>query len=211
MFARKGESGHDGAVTGITVFAGRIGWYLRALGFNPLVRAVDRIEALAILGVVVTALVALPAALSAATLVRDSGTRTAQEQALSRHSVEAVVVEGAGLPTNLDTPAYVHVQWREGPRTRTESLVGAATIKADDRMTVWLDNATDKVVPAPVTTSDAEFNGFAAGVTLWVSLVMAGALAAYVIRRFLDRSRARAWDRELLLFAHNDDGWANRF
>jgi hypothetical protein len=31
-----------------------------------------------------------------------------------------------------------------------------------------------------------------------------------MIRRGLDRARDRAWEREIRLFAHNDDGWANR-
>ncbi|MDF2585497.1 MAG: hypothetical protein K0R33_4140, partial [Mycobacterium sp.] len=46
---------------------GRLRWYLRALGFHPLVRTVDRLEALAVLGVLVAALFAIPAAVSAGT------------------------------------------------------------------------------------------------------------------------------------------------
>ena len=209
MFARNGESAADNDVTGITLFAGRIGWYLRAFGVNPLVRAVDRLEALAVVGVLATALFAIPAAVSAGALVHDSGMRTAAEQAQSRHSVQATVVEGIGLPTDLDTPAYVQAQWREGQQTRTESVVGPATIKAGDQMTIWLDRS-GKVVAAPLTTSDAEFNSMAAAVTLWVSIVMCSVLAAYLVRRVLDRSRDRLWEREIRLLAHNDDGWANR-
>jgi hypothetical protein len=36
-------------------------------------------------------------------------------------------------------------------------------------------------------------------------------LSALAFRRALDRVRARAWERELLVLAHNDDGWANRY
>jgi hypothetical protein len=35
-------------------------------------------------------------------------------------------------------------------------------------------------------------------------------MVAFGMVRGLDRSRDRAWDRELHLMAHNDDGWANR-
>lgn len=185
-------------------------WYRHALGFNPLVRAVDRIEALVVLGILVTALFAIPAAMSAGALVRDTGMRTAEEQSHSRHSVQAVVVKGIGLPTDLDTPAYVQAQWTEDEQSRTESVVGPATIKAGDRMTIWLDTS-GKVVAAPMTTSDAELNGIAVAVTLWISIVMAGVVTAYLVRRGLDRSRYRSWERELHLMAHNDDGWANRF
>lgn len=210
MFATDDESAARHRVTGVTLFADRIRWYRRALGFNPLVRTVDRIEALAVLGVLVIALFAMPAAMSAGTMVHDSGKRTAEEQLSSRHSVDAVVVEGIGLPTDLDTPAYVQAQWTEGDQTRIESVVGPATIKTGDHMTVWLDNS-GKVVAAPMTVSDAELNGFAVALTLWISVVMAGVVIAYLIRRGLDRSRHRTWERELHLMAHNDDGWANRY
>lgn len=209
MFAHDGEPADRRRVIGVTLFAVRVRWYLRALGFNPLVRATDRLEALAVLGILVTAAFAVPAAVSAGTLVHDTGVRTAHEQAESRHSVEALVVDGVGLPTDLDTPAYVQAQWREGTQTRTESVVSPATIKAGDHMTVWLDEG-GKVVAAPLTKGDAELNAVAVGVTLWISIVMSSVIVAYLIRRGLDRSRERSWERELQLLAHNDDGWANR-
>ena len=49
----------------------------------------------------------------------------------------------------------------------------------------------------------------AAGI-LWGTIVTCSAFAALVVRRTLDRSRDRAWERELHLLAYNDDGWANR-
>lgn len=189
--------------------AGRLRWYLRALGFHPLVRTVDRLEAFAVLGVLVAALFAIPVAVSAGTVVHDAGVRTAEQQAQTRHSVQAVVVAGVGAPTELDTPAYVRAQWREGTQMRTESVVSPATIRPGDHMKVWLDDS-GKVVSAPLRAEDATVTATAAAVSFWVSIVMCGALVAYLIRRGLDRSRHRAWDRELLLLAHNDDGWANR-
>lgn len=189
--------------------AGRLRWYFRALGFHPLVRAVDRLEALAVLGVLVAALVAIPVAVSAGTVVHDAGVRTAEQQAQSRHSVQALVVSGVGAPTELDTPAYVRAQWREGTQMRTESVVSPATIRPGDHLTVWLDES-GKVVPAPLRADDAALTATVAAVSFWISIVMCGALVAHLIRRGLDRSRHRAWDRELLLLAHNDDGWANR-
>lgn len=189
--------------------AGRLRWYLRALGFHPLVRAVDRLEALAVLGVLVAALVAIPVAVSAGTVVHDAGVRTAEQQAQSRHSVQALVVSGVGAPTELDTPAYVRAQWRDGTQMRTESVVSPATIRPGDHLTVWLDES-GKVVAAPLRADDAALTATVAAVSFWISIVMCGALVAHLIRRGLDRSRHRAWDRELLLLAHNDDGWANR-
>jgi hypothetical protein len=189
--------------------AGRLRWYLRALGFHPLVRTVDRLEALTVLGVLVAGLFAIPVAVSAGTVVHDASLRTAEQQAQSRHSVQAVVGAGIGALTELDTPAYVRAQWREGTQMRTESVVGPATIRPGDHMTVWVDDS-GKVVSAPLRADDAALTATAAAVSFWISIVTCGALVAYLIRRGLDRARHRAWDRELLVLAHNDDGWANR-
>jgi hypothetical protein len=210
MFARRDESADEGDVTAVTLFAARIRWVSRALGRSPLVRLVDRVEALAVLGVVIAALAVIPAAMSAGTMAYDAGVKTAEAEASTRHSVDALVIEGVGLPTDFDTPSYVRVRWTEGAKTRTEQVVGTATTKAGDRMKVWLDD-NGKVVAAPSNTTDAQINAVAVATTLWISVVAAGALAAFGVRRGLDRMRHRAWDRELLLLAHNDDGWANRY
>lgn len=209
MFARNHETTDRRNVTGVTSFAGRIRWYRRALGFSPLVRVSDRLEALAVLGIIFSALVAFPFAMSAATLVYDSGARIAAEQSHSRHSATALVVEGTGLPTDFDTPAYVHAQFRDGTQLRTELIVSPATIRAGDQMTIWLDDS-GKVVAAPLTTSDAKVNAVVAAVTIWLTIVACSAVIAFFARRALHRFRGRAWDRELHLLVHNDDGWANR-
>lgn len=191
------------------MFAANIRWYRRALGGSPLVRFVDRLEAFAVFGVLITALAVIPVAIAAGGIAYDAGMRTAEAEAKSRHSVQALVVEGVGLPTDLDTPAYVQVQWNEGAQTRTERVAAPATVKPGDHMTVWLDDE-NTVVTAPQKTTDAEINAVAVAVTIWVTVVAGGALAAFGVRRGLDGFRDRAWDRELRLRAHNDDGWADR-
>lgn len=161
------------------------------------------------LGVLAVAFAALPAVMSAGTIAYEDGIRTAEREAQSRHSVQALVVDGVGLPTEFDTPAYVTAQWQEGPRTRTELIVAPATVKPGDHTPVWLDDA-GRIVAAPQKPGDAAVNAVAVAVTLWTTVVAASALLAYLVRRGLDRARERAWNRELLLLAHNDDGWANR-
>ncbi|CAN5666338.1 membrane protein [soil metagenome] len=210
VFARNEVSPGSALVTGVTLFARRLSWYLRALGRNPLIRASDRLEAFAVLGVLATALFALPVAAQAGGQVYDAGVRTAEEQAQTRHSVKAVALEGStSLPADFDNPAYVPAQWHEGSRLRTEQVIAPTEVTAGQPLTIWLDEA-GKVVAAPQTAEDAELSAVAAAGTLWVVIVACSTLLALVIRRRLDRSRDRAWERELHLMAHNDDGWANR-
>jgi hypothetical protein len=209
MFAQSGESADTRRVTSVTPFAGRLRWHLRALGFNPLVRVTDRLRALAVLGVLVTALVALPIGMSAGTLIYESDMQTANEQAHSRHSVDALVIDGAGLPSDLDTPSYVRAQWRDGTRMRTEQILSPATIRPGEHMKVWLDNS-GRVVAAPLKPGDAKLNAVVAAGTSWIGIVLCSALLAFLVHKGLDRFRERAWERDLHLLAHSDDGWVNR-
>ena len=195
---------------GVTMFARRMSWYLRAFGRNPLIRGSDQLEALAVLTVFVVALVALPVVARAEAQILDVGVRNAETQALTRHPVDAVVVVGStGLSTDFDGSAYVRAQWREGTKVHTENVISPMPVKTGDPMKLWLDDK-GKVVTAPVTAADAKLTAVSAAALLWAAIVSFAVLAAVTVRMRLDRSRDRAWERELHLMAHNDDGWANR-
>ena len=194
----------------VTSFARQCRWYRRALGANPLVRVSDRLEALVVLAVFVTALIAGPVATTAGAEIYDTGVHVAHDQAASRHAVKAIAVDGStSMPADFSGPDYVRAQWHEGPRLRTEAVISPTTVVRGDTLTVWLDDA-GKVVTAPLTTTDAKLSALGAAGAVWVMLVACSALVAFVVRRRLDASRDRAWERELRLMAHNDDGWANR-
>ncbi|MDT5290007.1 MAG: hypothetical protein QOF88_4896 [Mycobacterium sp.] len=215
VFARNGEYPDQSRVTRVTSFAERVRWYVHALGVNPLIRITDRLEALAVLAALMSALIAIPAAAQAGNLVYESAAHTADEQAHDRHAVQALVVEGSRrMPTDpegpaADGPASVRAQWRDGTHMRTEQITSPSMAKAGESLTIWLDG-TGKVVAAPMTADDAGLSVAVAAGTVWIAIVACAALAAFLIRRGLDRSRDHAWERELHLLAHNDDGWANR-
>lgn len=210
MFARNGEHRGPKPVMTITTFAGPFRWHMRALGFNPLIRFTDRVEALAALAVLLTALIAIPFAMQSGDLVYSSTVRTAHEQTNTRHPVEAVAIDGTSLMTDFDGAAYVTAQWHEGGQVRTAQVVKRGVVTAGDPLTVWLDDKTGKPVAAPQTPADAKVTAIAAAGMVWTVLVVLSALVAFALRKGLDRLRAHAWERELQLLAHNDDGWANR-
>ncbi|MGB3484263.1 MAG: hypothetical protein WBB07_18860 [Mycobacterium sp.] len=183
---------------------------MRALGRNPVIRVSDRLEALTALAVLVLAVVAVPLAVEAGQQVYEARKQTAQHEALTRHSVDAEVLTGStGLSTDFDGTAFVRVQWREQTGVRTAQVITPGVLKTGDRITVWLDQS-GKVVGAPSTESDATVSAVAAGAVVWTAVLAGSVIFAFAARRGLDRSRARLWERELLLLAHNDDGWANR-
>jgi hypothetical protein len=193
----------------ITSFARRWSWHLRALGFNPLVRATDRLESLVVLAALSIALFAVPVAAQAGAITYHSDMRAVGEQALGRHPVTATALEGASLTADFGGPSYVRAQWREGARSRTEKVITPTTVNTGEQFTVWLDD-TGKVVAAPLTPEDAKASATVAAGAIGVIIAACSALVAHAIRIGLDRSRHRAWDRELALLTHNDDGWANR-
>jgi hypothetical protein len=209
VFARSEVFPGRAVVIGVTSFARRFSWHVRALGFNPLVRATDRLESLAILAAVIAALFATPLTAHVGTQMHDSGMRTVDQQSRSRHPVEAVALERASLSADFDGPSYVRAQWREGTRLRTERVITPATVNAGEPISIWLDN-TGNVVAAPLSPDDATLSAVVAAAALWVTIATCFALLAYAVRVGLDRARGREWDRELALLTHNDDGWANR-
>ncbi len=194
---------------GVTSFARWCGRHLRAVGFNPLIRATDRIESLAVLTALTVALLAVPVTAHAGAQMSDSGMRTVDEQTHSRHPIKAVAMEHASLSADFDGPSHVRAQWQEGTRLRTERLITPATVNAGEPIPIWLDDS-GRVVAAPLTPEDATLSAVVAAGALWVTIATCLALLAYTVRVGLHRSRGREWDRELALLTHNDDGWANR-
>ena len=91
--------------------AGRLRWYLRALGFHPLVRTVDRLEALTVLGVVenMSGFICPCCGTEYDLFGRGGGeelARIAEVPFLGRVPLEMAVREGgdAGQPTVLAAP-----------------------------------------------------------------------------------------------------------
>ncbi|KAA0090862.1 hypothetical protein CIW49_31165 [Mycolicibacterium sp. P1-18] len=190
-------------------FARYVRWNVRALKRNPLTRTSDRLEALTFVALFVMTLLAIPVSMNVADRAYDSTMQFVHEESQTRHSVQAEAVTSTATPTDFGTPLYVDVKWTEGGRDRTERIASAGAVAAGAKLTVWLDDS-GKVVTAPLRPADASVNATSAGWSVWLLAVVLCGLVGLVVRKALDRSRARSWDRALQLFAYGDDGWANR-
>ena len=185
-------------------------WIRGALGRNPLVRLSDRVEAFTVVMVLLAAVLAVPVASRVSDDTYDARMLIVDEQLRTRHSVEAVAVSGSNAALGRNTrPGPVRAEWREGSQTRSEMVNSPTSVNPGATVTVWLDNA-GKVVAPPETPQVARSIAAARAWSLWLGTVVAAALVCYGSRRLLDRSRSRSWERELLVLAHNDDGWADR-
>jgi hypothetical protein len=182
----------------------------RGLARNPLARMSDRVEAIAILAVVLTALLIVPTAAQSGADVYATQMRAITEQTRSLHPVNAEVIRGTVQGAQRSSTALpVSVQWREGSQTRTGRTTFPTPTTTGQRVVIWLD-PQGKVIDAPRRKADAQLSAFMRSAGVWLGAVALSVLIAYLVRRLLDRMRANAWERELQLLAHNDDGWANR-
>lgn len=167
---------------------------------NPLARGVDRVEAGAVLLLIVFGLVALPVV---ATVASATWSDAAQRSAAERRSltaVAAIVDQSAQLPlgTTDGAPVWIPapVRWTgaDGHRHTGVTDVPASAV-AGDPVTVWLDPAGRIVSPPP---GPAALAGLAvlvgAGSWILIGLLLLG--AGWGVRRRLDRHRLRAWGRE---------------
>lgn len=190
-------------------FAQHFRWNVRALQRNPLTRASDRLEALTFVALFLMTLLAIPLAMNVADRAYASTMKFVEQEVQTRHSVQAHAVTATDAPTDLGTPLYVDAKWTETGRERIEHVASPGSVAAGAPITVWLDDA-GKVVGAPLRPADASVNATSAGWSVWLLSVVFCGLVGLAVRKALDRSRDRSWDRALQLFAYGDDGWANR-
>ncbi len=191
-------------------FALRCRWLCLALGRNPLVRATDRLEALAVLVVFAVALIAIPFASQAGDDAYDARLQVIDQQMRTTNHIAATAVGGTAMAAGrYNRPGPVRVQWKDGTETRTALVSNPTPVAAGDTVTVWT-NSAGEVVSAPETPQQARAIASGRAWTVWGSTVAFVALGAAAARFGLDRLRAQSWERELLLLAHNDDGWADQ-
>jgi hypothetical protein len=165
---------------------------------------------LRILLVVATVLFALPMAVQAGQRAQSARAAAITAQHEQTHAVQAVAVEHSVVRAPRSQQNTVQAQWRQGTQMRTTSVVSRTTVAKGAPVTVWLDNATGDPVEAPADPTEATAIGTCVGAATWLAATTLAVLLAVLVRLALNRTRARAWEREIRLLAHNDDGWANR-
>jgi hypothetical protein len=173
----------------------------RRLGFggNPLRRGADRVESVLVLGTVLLALLAVPAAAALGTAVRNASEHSAAQRRAELHQVQARTVEDT--PTAVPVApgqvgSRVRVAWvdeagfpQEG---RTDVVIGT---NAGTEVTIWLDRHGSIGAP-PRQPADNTALGAAAGLTA-VMLAWPLLWGLFRLARIpLDRRRARDWARE---------------
>jgi hypothetical protein len=196
---------------------GRSLWVARSLGRNPLVRWTDRIEACAILLLILAGLAVTAVCAAAAVGVYRSHAEVYAEQSRMRHAISATVVETDSRPRLPHTTSVaVLAMWvvggdgaRGGERdiARSDWVDTDRSVKSGDRLDIWVDDAGVPVAP-PTRPSQAVIDAVGFGAGIWCSAAVGLVVVVAVVRSPLNRIRREQWEREIEGLA--DGGLRNR-
>lgn len=179
-------------------------WCQCLVGRNPLVRSSDRLQARALLAIVVVAAVALPAAGAVGGAVYDGRVQDfAQHRATLREI--AVTATADSRPANAGYSKYhfTPVRWTVDDTVRTDELRTPYVVKSGERQLVWVDD-TGARVAVPLGPEDATTQAVVIGCLLWLLIAGAGGACWFLLRLRLDGSRDDGWERDLA--GQRDDG-----
>ncbi|MGV9801687.1 Rv1733c family protein [Mycobacterium sp. NPDC003449] len=188
---------------GVSVF-GRW-WVLRALGGNPLVRRIDRTEAIAVLLAIAVAVLVIPSAVGIGEDAYGANRRTAIEQEHTRTPAQATVVSNSEPTVDGAPVSMVKVKWTYAGSERTGMIGPSRSVRAGDHVQIWLDQQGRRV-PAPISESTAAAYAIGAAVAAWLGTVVLCVLAIAGMRRLLNHYRFQAWSSDLRELLDSGDG-----
>jgi hypothetical protein len=156
----------------------------------------ERIDRFAVTFAIVVSLLAVPVAGAVGLAVYDSNRDLYAQQALSRQSVTATVVDGAaGTDLRRDT-VRVNVEWYWAATRHTGVTRASPAVEAGDTVEIWVDEDGSMVsAPTPPTTATLDAT-VVAGFT-WLVAAAVAVFAVVGVRILRARMRDDTWQRDL--------------
>ena len=171
-------------------------WWHHLLARNPLVRGSDRIEAVAVLLIVVVGILVIPLAGAAGTAVFDERTHAFAADRLTRHQVEATATRDSTASLEAyEKPFLTQIHWQYAGGTHTDEM-RTERMKAGDPLPIWVDAAGNRSAE-PLSDKDAAAAAIVAALALWAAVVGSATAVWAGLRHRLIRLRYADWDREL--------------
>ncbi|MCV7199338.1 Rv1733c family protein [Mycobacterium angelicum] len=169
---------------------------VRIVGRNPLLRRADRIEAFVIVLALVVSLVAIPVAGVVAASVYSARWRSYDQQAQTRHTVTATVVNATVTLDRESNQAVVQAKWSVGADERSGSFEHRSPVKSGDRIQVWVDSAGN-LTPPPIPTWRAVGDAVLSAMTVLLVVGLAVSWLRGAVRSRLNRTRDAQWEHEI--------------
>lgn len=181
---------------------------VRLWGRDPLVRAIDRVEALILVFVVVMAVLAVPVVGAIGTAVHDARSQHNAEVAASRTPVDATVTDVSTEPGDaIANTRTVTGRWSVDGTEHTGVVPASSTVEVGDTVPIWVDES-GAWAPAPASGAAAD----AITVSVLILFGLAGATLTVLVltRKCCDGIRFSRWQHGLETFVDHGDGHASR-
>ena len=178
-------------------------WLVVLFRRNPLIRISDRIEALALVLVVVVSLLALPIGAAVGTAVYDSRSRLYAEQAQTQTQVTATVIDS---PARSDT-ITVRARWFAAGAEHTGAVEAQPTAKPGDSIDIWVDKDGSHVGPSVMSAAEV---AVAFALAIWLNATLASVALFMGTRAVLNRVRHAGWQHDFDQLAGDGEGHTSR-
>ncbi|OBI79076.1 Rv1733c family protein [Mycobacterium asiaticum] len=166
-------------------------WVRVLFGRNPLIRRSDRIEALVLALAVTVTLLAAPVAAAVGTAIHDSRARSHAEQAQSRISVEATVLD---RPARSDS-TWVQARWFAAGAEHTGLVQSERAPKPGEVIDIWVNPDGSYVGPPHMS---AAREAVLVALAIWLNVAVAAAALFAGTRAACNRARDADWRPELV-------------
>jgi hypothetical protein len=166
-------------------------WLAVPFSRNPLVRPSDRIEALALTLVMVVSLLSIPIGAAVGTAVYDSRSRIYAEQAKTRITVTATVID---VPARSDT-TRVHARWVAAGSEHTGAIKARSVLKPGDSIDIPVTSDGSYAGPPGMS---AATEAVAVALAIWLNATGLAAALFAGTRAILNRARHASWQSDFV-------------
>jgi hypothetical protein len=164
---------------------------------NPLLRATDRIEALAMAAAVMVSLLAIPVAAGVGTAVHDSRRDVYAQQHHTRHLVTATITDDtAAQQISRANTVTMAARWSAAGTEHTGAVTVQSATKPGDQAAIWIDD-DGALTDEPTSTSRAGVDAVTAALFMWAGVTTAAAILLAGIQAVCDRIRAIRWQHAI--------------
>jgi hypothetical protein len=186
-------------------------WTVRVFGRTSLARAADRMEAWAVAVVMVMLLVAAYPAWAVGQAGYAARSHAIAAEAASHHPVDSTALGNSrsepSISESVETTFVVDVRWFAQNATHDAVAKVDHPVKAGDHVDIWLNDKGHVTTP-PLTDADARITAIGTVALLWLTMAAMVGAAFAMLRKVLDGSRERGWDRSLRELVGNGGGSA---
>jgi hypothetical protein len=172
-------------------------WLRRLVARNPLLRASDRLEAAALLVLLIVTVLAVPIAGAVGTAVYDARIHAFAAQRPFVHEVDATATGDTTISrVPYQSSFLTPLKWHFEGRDHTDAVFTPKAMKTGQDIPIWVDE-TGTPTAAPRSGDDAVAEGAIIALGLWATVAGACGAALALLQHRLVRLRHAGWDRAL--------------